>query len=49
MTINRLRKLDDADLDSGDVDCRKDRVRAPETVGEEGEQYTFVVMNADIS
>ncbi|RII05129.1 hypothetical protein CUC08_Gglean010777 [Alternaria sp. MG1] len=42
------RKLDDAELDSGDDEGRTDRVRAPEAV-EEVEQQTFAYMDADLA
>ncbi|RMZ69014.1 hypothetical protein GMOD_00002919 [Pyrenophora seminiperda CCB06] len=42
------RKLDDAELDSGDDEGRADRVRAPEAL-EETEQQTFAYMDADLA
>ncbi|RAR08443.1 leo1-like protein [Stemphylium lycopersici] len=42
------RKLDDAELDSGDDEGRADRVRQPEPV-EEVEQQTFAYMDADLA
>jgi hypothetical protein len=42
------RKLDDAELDSGDDEGRTDRVRAPEAV-EDVEQQTFAYMDADLA
>lgn len=49
MTLDRDRKLDDEDLDSGDDEGRADRTKAPEAVDEEHEQHTFAVMDADIA
>lgn len=43
------RKLDDAELDSGDDEGRADRVRAPEAAEGEVEQQTFAYMDADLA
>jgi RNA polymerase-associated protein LEO1 len=43
------RKLDDAELDSGDDEGRNDRMRAHEAVEYEQEQQTLAFMDADIA
>jgi len=43
------RKLEDAELDSGDDEGRTDRVKAPEAAEGEVEQQTFAYMDADLA
>ncbi|CBX92742.1 hypothetical protein LEMA_P054480.1 [Plenodomus lingam JN3] len=43
------RKLDDAELDSGDDEGRTDRVKAPDAAEGEVEQQTFAYMDADLA
>jgi len=49
LMLDRDRKLDDEELDSGDDEGRADRTKAPEAADEEHEQHTFAVMDADIA